>query len=69
MSKNKKIVISPKLQQQNNQKNITPELLKRLKYIATIQSIGSSMRLAGSKISDEEVEKILLKTKSFKDQR
>lgn len=40
-------------------KHLTPELLEKLRYIAKIESIGSSMRLAGSKLSDREVEQLL----------
>lgn len=36
-----------------------PEILKALRTSATIESIGSSTRLAGSKLSDKEVEQLL----------
>ncbi|HLW72607.1 MAG TPA: hypothetical protein VKR54_01020 [Candidatus Babeliales bacterium] len=43
--------------------NVTPELLKKLRHITLIESIGSSMRLAGSKFSDREVKNLLAKVK------
>ncbi len=48
--------------------NLRPEELKALRRVATIESVGSSTRIEGSKLSDSEVEKILsgLKTESFK---
>ncbi len=47
---------------------LSPERLQELKKIATIESIGSSTRIEGSKLSDSEVEVLLsrLKTQSFK---
>lgn len=48
--------------------NISPERLTELKKIATIESIGSSTRIEGVQLTDEEVEKFLkgeLKTTSF----
>ncbi len=47
---------------------IAPERLSALKRIATIESIGSSTRIEGSKLTDREVEELLgrLDTKSFK---
>jgi len=47
---------------------LMPEQLKVLRYIATIESVGSSTRIEGSKLSDREVEKILsgLKSESFR---
>ena len=44
-----------------------PEKLTTLRRIATIESVGSSTRIEGSKLSDAEVEKLLsgLHTKSF----
>lgn len=47
---------------------LRPELLKALRYVATIESVGSSTRIEGSKLSDREVEIILsgLKTESFR---
>lgn len=38
---------------------LTPERLKGLKHIATIESIGSSTRIEGSTLSDQEVEVLL----------
>ena len=47
---------------------IAPERLRALKRIATIESIGSSTRIEGSKLTDREVEELLgrLDTKAFK---
>jgi len=46
---------------------LAPEKLTSLRRIATIESIGSSTRIEGSKLSDAEVGKLLsgLQTKSF----
>src|SRR5580704_3523599 len=46
---------------------IAPERLSALRRIATIESIGSSTRIEGSKLSDREVESLLanLEIKSF----
>jgi hypothetical protein len=46
---------------------LAPEKLTTLRRIATIESVGSSTRIEGSKLSDSEVEKLLsgLHTKSF----
>jgi Fic family protein len=46
---------------------LAPERLSLLKKVATIESIGSSTRIEGSKLSDQEVEKLLgnLSTTSF----
>lgn len=46
---------------------LAPERLKALRHIATIESIGSSTRIEGSKLSDREVERLLtnLKIKNF----
>ncbi len=46
---------------------MVPERLASLRRVATIESIGSSTRIEGSKLSDAEVEKLLsnLETKSF----
>jgi Fic family protein len=46
---------------------LAPEKLTALRRIATIESVGSSTRIEGSKLSDAEVEKLLagLQTKSF----
>lgn len=39
--------------------SLAPERLKALRHIATIESIGSSTRIEGSKLSDREVERLL----------
>ncbi len=46
---------------------IAPERLKALRHVATIESIGSSTRIEGSKLTDREVERLLinLEIKSF----
>ena len=46
---------------------LAPEKLTSLRRIATIESVGSSTRIEGSKLSDLEVEKLLsgLQTKTF----
>jgi Fic family protein len=46
---------------------LTPERLNQLRKVATIESVGSSTRIEGSKLSDREVEALLsrLETKSF----
>jgi len=48
--------------------NIAPKRLSALKRIATIESIGSSTRIEGSKLTDGEVEQLLgrLDIKAFK---
>lgn len=38
---------------------LAPERLSQLRKVATIESIGSSTRIEGSKLSDREVEKLL----------
>ncbi|MGI9228946.1 MAG: Fic family protein [Gammaproteobacteria bacterium] len=38
---------------------LAPERLTALKHVATIESIGSSTRIEGSKLSDHEVEQLL----------
>jgi Fic family protein len=38
---------------------IAPERLANLRHIATIESIGSSTRIEGAKLSDREIEKLL----------
>src|SRR5579859_5549556 len=38
---------------------LAPEQLSGLKRVATIESIGSSTRIEGAKLSDQEVEKLL----------
>ena len=46
---------------------IAPERLNALRHVATIESIGSSTRIEGSKLSDQDVERLLanLEIKSF----
>jgi Fic family protein len=46
---------------------LAPERLSALRQVATIESIGSSTRIEGSKLSDREVERLLanLEIKSF----
>jgi Fic family protein len=48
---------------------LAPERLKALRRMATIESVGSSTRIEGVKLTDEEVEKLLsrLETTSFAD--
>ncbi len=38
---------------------IAPERLRALRHVATIESIGSSTRIEGSKLTDREVERLL----------
>lgn len=47
---------------------LRPEQMKALKKVSTIESIGSSNRIEGNKLSDAEVEKLLshIDRKSFK---
>ena len=47
---------------------LQPEQLKTLKKVSTIESVGSSNRIEGNKLSDEEIEKLLsrISKKSFK---
>jgi Fic family protein len=47
--------------------SLTPEKLQGLRRVATIESIGSSTRIEGSKLTDREVEALLgrLETQSF----
>ncbi|MDR1275742.1 MAG: hypothetical protein LBL72_05095, partial [Candidatus Accumulibacter sp.] len=40
---------------------LAPERLSALRRVATIESIGSSTRIEGSRLSDSEVEKLLSK--------
>ena len=42
---------------------LAPERLKALRHVATIESIGSSTRIEGSKLSDREVERLLANLK------
>jgi Fic family protein len=46
---------------------LAPERLNALRHVATIESIGSSTRIEGSKLSDRDVERLLtkLEIKSF----
>jgi Fic family protein len=46
---------------------LAPDRLSALRRVATIESIGSSTRIEGSKLSDREVERLLsnLETRSF----
>ena len=46
---------------------LEPERLNALRHVATIESIGSSTRIEGSKLSDQEIEALLstLNIKSF----
>ena len=48
-------------------RTLAPERLSALRRVATIESIGSSTRIEGSKLSDREVERLLsnLEIKSF----
>lgn len=48
-------------------RQLTPDRLSTLKKVATIESIGSSTRIEGAKLSDSEVERLLtsLKPESF----
>lgn len=39
--------------------NLAPERLSALKRIATIESVGSSTRIEGAVLSDDEVDKLL----------
>src|SRR5215469_1086852 len=47
--------------------SLAPERLTSLRRIATIESVGSSTRIEGAKLSDRQVEKLLsgMKAKSF----
>ncbi|MBU1170277.1 MAG: Fic family protein [Proteobacteria bacterium] len=47
--------------------NLAPDRLEALKRVATIESIGSSTRIEGVKLTDREIEALLsgLETKSF----
>lgn len=44
---------------------LAPERLQALRKVATIESIGSSTRIEGSKLSDHEVEKLLSNLNSY----
>jgi Fic family protein len=39
--------------------SLTPDRLQSLKHVATIESIGSSTRIEGAKLSDKQVEELL----------
>ncbi len=45
--------------------SLTPERLKDLKKVATIESIGSSTRIEGAKLSDRDVEKLLSNLETY----
>jgi len=49
-------------------KNLSPERLRRLRKVATIESVGSSTRIEGAKLTDRQVETLLanLTSASFK---
>jgi len=49
-------------------KTLSPERLQQLRKVATIESVGSSTRIEGAKLSDVQVEKLLsnLDSTSFK---
>lgn len=49
-------------------KQLSPTQLQSLKTVATIESIGSSTRIEGAKLTDQEIEKLLkgLEIKSFR---
>lgn len=46
---------------------LAPDRLRQLRKVATIESVGSSTRIEGAKLSDRDVEKLLsrVKSKSF----
>src|SRR5215831_8952948 len=46
---------------------LAPERLRQLRKVATIESVGSSTRIEGAKLSDREVEALLgrVKAESF----
>jgi hypothetical protein len=48
--------------------NLRPDRLRALKRIATIESVGSSTRIEGAKMTDQEVEALLtgIDTRSFR---
>ncbi|BAS67543.1 Fic family protein [Bathymodiolus septemdierum thioautotrophic gill symbiont] len=45
------------------QSNLNPEFLTHLRHVATIESIGSSTRIEGSRLTDSEIESLLSKVK------
>lgn len=44
---------------------LNPEKLRNLRRVATVESIGSSTRIEGSRLSDREVEKLLSKIDTY----
>lgn len=44
---------------------LTPERLQALRKVATIESIGSSTRIEGAKLSDRDIEKLLSNLESY----
>jgi hypothetical protein len=48
-----------KLKQNKKQFGISPERLTELRRITLIEATGSSLRLSGSKVTDEHVEQIM----------
>jgi hypothetical protein len=40
---------------------LTPDRLSALRRVATIESVGSSTRIEGSKLSDEEVDRLFVR--------
>jgi Fic family protein len=52
----------------NTMHDLTPERLKELRHVATIESIGSSTRIEGAKMTDSEIEQMIgeLGKESFK---
>ena len=47
-------------------KTLSPDRLSALRRVATIESVGSSTRIEGAKLSDNEVEELLSRAVSFK---
>lgn len=45
------------------QNNLNPDFLTHLHHVATIESIGSSTRIEGSKLTDNEIESLLSEVK------
>lgn len=48
-----------KLKQNKKQFGISPERLTELRRITLIEATGSSLRLSGSKVTDEHIEQIM----------
>jgi len=46
--------------------NLSPDRLQALRKVATIESVGSSTRIEGSKLSDKEVEALLGRVRHYK---